>query len=122
MDWTTIISSVLAFAAGGGLTTVFLLREIKRAKKIENDKAIADEWKSLFEGAKEDIKEHDAKLDTQGSKLDKVFDALHCKEAECAGLEVKLARLELLRCDKTPCSDRQPPFGGGSLPETINKK
>ena len=123
MDWETIIAAVAgAVAAGGGIGGIVYFRENKRAKKIENDKAAAEEWKELYKQAQSDLKEKEEKIDTMGLKLDKVFDEMHKKEAEFAGVVVQLTRSRFLECIKTPCTHRDPPWGAGSLPELDNIK
>lgn len=105
MDWTTIITSLIAaIASAGSLGGIFHLRETKRAKRIENDKAAADEWKELYERSEK-------KSETLGEKVDSVYVLLRAAEAENTTLKVAAARAELLECRKTSCADRHPPLG-----------
>jgi len=105
MDWNILIPALLsALVAGGGIGGFFQVKENKRAKKIENDKAAADEWKELYEKS-------EAKCTALGEKLDSVYGLFREEQEKRQGVEVSLARAEMCRCDKLKCGDREPPFG-----------
>lgn len=112
MDWTTIVVAFIgALASGGGLGAVFHVKEARRTKKLENDKAVADEWKELYERT-------ELKVAALSTKLDDVFQELGQERRNNAELSVRTARAEILRCTKTRCIERHPPFGDVDLPGT----
>lgn len=105
LEWTPIIVNLLGLlAAVGGIGGIFHVRETRRAKRLENDKAVANEWKELYERAEQ-------KSERLGEKLDAVFAKLREEQEEKHDVKVELARAKILYCDKTPCVDRHPPFG-----------
>ncbi len=105
MDWhTTILSLVSSLVAGGSIGGWFMIKETKRAKKIENDKSAASEWKELYEKS-------ELKCESLGEKLDSVYALFRSEQERRQSVEIALAKIELRRCDKLKCIDREPPFG-----------
>ncbi len=105
MDWTAIIVSLgTALLAGGGITGFFQIKETKRAKKLENDRSAANEWKELYERS-------EAKTEKLGEKLDATYILLRKEQEEKNEWKVKCAQANFMLCRKTPCIDRDPPLG-----------
>jgi hypothetical protein len=115
MDWTTIIVSLgTALLASGGIGGLFQIKEAKRAKKIENDKSAANEWKELYERSEK-------KADTLGEKLDRVYGDLRRVQEEKNDWKVQFAQAQFMLCRKTPCIERDPPLGSTSCTRKTNK-
>ncbi len=117
MDWTTIISSLgAALLTGGGITGFFQIKETRRAKKLENDRSVANEWKELYERSEK-------KADELGAKLDRVYIELRQAQDGNNEWKVKYAQAQLLLCRKAPCMERDPPLGSfAATPlETVKK-
>ena len=60
MDWTTIISALMAaLIPTGGLLAIMTIKERKTALQIDNQKSIADSYKQLADEYRErEIKTH----------------------------------------------------------------
>lgn len=105
MDWATIIASLFtALLTGGGIGGIFMFKENRRAKQIENDQSAAAEWKDLYE-------KMEKKAEDTGRKLDEAYAVIFNLRNEAADTGKRLVQAELLRCKKTPCIDRDPPLG-----------
>lgn len=105
MDWSSTIPALIgAIASAGGVGGIFHIRETRRAKRLENDRTAANEWKELYERSEQ-------KCESLGVKLDELYITLRKEQEDKNALRVQLERMKLLHCDKTPCMDRHPPFG-----------
>ena len=121
MDWTGIITALIAaLIPTGGLTAIVTLRDKKTGAFLENVKAITEQWQKIANERqtrcselKSDLDRKDDKIEEQykekealRQQLDSIRDELdHCRTA--------LAVAELMKCEKTSCVDRIPPFGQG---------
>jgi hypothetical protein len=89
MDWSNILTVIItALASTGGIGSFLHFKEAKRAKRIENDKAAADEWKELYNKSEE-------KCDTLGQKLDNIYVLFRQEQEKRQAVEIALARAEL---------------------------
>jgi hypothetical protein len=98
--------------AGGGVGSWFMFKENKRAKRLENDKSAAAEWKELFE-------QSDKKVDAQSIKIDGLFKALEDERKQRNRVETDLAVAQLKMCQKLACAERDPPFGSQTHKDTL---
>lgn len=99
IDWTQIIVGIVT---GGGLGSLFLLRENKMAKHISNDTAAADNWQELFAKSEE-------RVEKLSHKVDQLYDDITKFRDENNRLSTENAVLKLQKCEKNGCSDRVPP-------------
>jgi hypothetical protein len=107
MDWTQIlITAIGALTAAGGVGGLFQIKEARRAKRIENDRSAADEWKELYERS-------EAKAERLGEKLGRVYSELRKEQEGKNETKVELERAKFMLCRKTPCVERDPPLGRG---------
>lgn len=114
MDWTPIIVNLAGLiAACGGFSGIVTLKENRRAKKLENDKSAASEWKELYTETKEEVKE-------LNKKIDELYGVLKDQRETIDALNTQVAVSRLCECKKISCPERDPPFGTNSQ-KTIEK-
>lgn len=111
MDWGTVIISVVgAVVGGGGLAGIFVpllnRKEKKRSLQIENMAKINDEWKRLAD-------ERGAKIDKLNAKIDSLYEEISGYRQRLDDANTRAAVAEIMRCVRTGCTDREPPFGQG---------
>lgn len=115
MDWTTIISALLAaLIPTGGLLAIVTIRERKTALQIDNQKSIADSYKQLADEyrereskTQERMAAKEAELLEQirlNSSLRHKLDDAHTETAVC----------RIMYCRNSKCIQRDPPFGAGA--------
>jgi hypothetical protein len=114
MDWGTIIVSLGgALLTGGGFMSLLYYRENRRAKQIDNEKSVVDEWQELANERKLRCDELKESLDRKDAKID----ALYKENADLRKRNDKLSSantaLSILKCKVISCDKRQPPFGKG---------
>lgn len=105
MDWNTIIITLLgSLLTGGGIGSLFLAKETKRTKRLENDKTVASEWKELYERT-------EIKIEKQSNRIEQLYNTIKEQREIIDSQNTKLAVSRLLECKKHACIDRDPPFG-----------
>lgn len=112
MDWTAIITSTIET---GGLAAILIvlvtLTEKKGAAMLENAKALANSYKELADEYKQREAQTQAMLrDKEQALLDsnKMNSSLRHSLDDA---HTQCAVANLLRCNKTKCTDREPPLG-----------
>lgn len=107
----TIFISVLV--PTGGLTAIVTLRDKKTAAFLENTKTLIDNWQEVADGRK-------TRMDELKSDLERKEAIIQEQWAEISNLRNTLdhertarAVAEMLKCRKTDCTEREPPFGEG---------
>lgn len=113
-DWIQIlITFISVLVPTGGLTAIVTLRDKKTAAFLENAKTLIDQWQEVADGRK-------TRMDELKSDLDRKEAIIQEQWAEISNLRNTLdhertarAVAEMLKCKKTDCADRVPPFGEG---------
>ena len=112
IDWTNIITTTIAVLIGsGGLATIVTLREKKNAAFLENNSKLIDQWQEVATERHERAKELKGDLDTKDKKIDQLYAEISKMRNELDHLRTAIALADVLRCEKTACADRLPPFG-----------
>jgi uncharacterized protein HemX len=112
MEWTTIMSSLIAAILGSGGVGAFMYRkEIKENKRIENEKSLSDGWKELAEGKQARISTLEDTITKKDDKIDALYTEIADLRNEIDHLRTENAVLKVYKCEKIGCIDRQPPFG-----------
>lgn len=101
-DIFSVANLVVGLITGGGLSAFFFLRENKAAKRIENDKNASETWRILFD---EELSRHEH---TRG-QLDALRSQYEAARDQVAQLSIKNNALDMMRCTRNGCQDRQPP-------------
>lgn len=112
MDWGTIMIAVVgSVVGGGGLAGLFVpfmnRKEKKRSAQIENMAKINDEWKRLAD-------ERGAKIDKLNDKIDSLYGDMTEYRRQLDEANTRAAVAEIMKCVRTGCTDREPPFGQGA--------
>lgn len=112
MDWTTIIISLGgALLTGGGALSLLYYKENRRAKQIDNEKSVVEEWREIAEERKARCDELKESLGRKDAKID----ALYKENSELRKRNDELSSantaLSILKCKVLGCDKRQPPFG-----------
>lgn len=95
----------------GNIAVFLFLPQIKKAKNIENEAKQSEEWKKLYIEAHQEITEKDRKIGDLYVQVSKHRDECIKMGLEKAKIEVELTKLQLLKCNKPNCGNRQPPTG-----------
>lgn len=111
MDWGGIISAVVSSVfTSGVIMSLLYYKENKKAKQIENEKSIVDEWQGIASERKSRCDELKESLDQKDRKIDELYK----ENAELRKRNDKLSSantaLSILKCKVIGCDKRQPPF------------
>lgn len=122
MDWSAIICAIIGALAGGGLIGLICIKEIKKAKRLENQKTeseiknseedqvlsmwkeIASEHKLQYEQMKVEVIEKDTRLDEKDEIISKLRDELDNTKTRCAVADI-------IKCRDLACENRKPKLG-----------
>ncbi|WP_295937257.1 hypothetical protein [uncultured Alistipes sp.] len=111
MEWTTIIVAIIsALVSGGGIAGIANFKENKRAKRLENERDAAAQWRELFQ-------ESEKKNVSQSNKIEGLFKTIGDLRDQINSLKTQKAVLTTYKCEALNCPNRQPPFGS----QDINK-
>ena len=121
MDWTGIITALIAaLVPTGGLTALVTMRDKKTAAFIENVKAITEQWQKManeyqerIDNLKAELVRKDEIIDRKDGKIDALYHDKDELRQQLDHARTGRAVAELLKCEKTSCIDRIPPFGQG---------
>lgn len=111
MNWSDILAGLIAAIFSSGVfMSLLYYRENRKAKQIENEKSIVDEWQGIAAERKGRCDELRESLDHK----DKKIDDLYKENAELRKRNDKLSSantaLSILKCKVIECDKRQPPL------------
>lgn len=125
MDWTSIINTIIVsiFAGGGlfgGIHKLALVSAERRKQEqenlnvfIDNTAKLIDQWQEIAEERKHRCGELKADLDKKDAKIDEQYKTISILRNELDFERTGHAVAEVLKCDKTECTERHPPYGQG---------
>lgn len=102
IDWATIITAIVGAVGGGGLTSLFFMKEDKKKKTLENDAQASTAWRELYERSDKESEELKAEI----NELRKEVNRLMQQNTELA---VKNSAYRLQKCEVVGCDKRKPP-------------
>lgn len=112
LGWITIVSSGLAAVVGAlGSGGLFMVRQNKMAKVIENEASQSAEWRKLYDEMKQELNERDCKIDRIYDEKKALRNEMHALSKRITELEVELTKSKIYRCEVAGCPKRQPPTG-----------
>ena len=116
MDWTTIIITILTLLiSNGGLVTLVTLREKKNAAFLDNISKLIDQWQEVANDRKLRADELKSDLDRKDAKIDSLYVEIAKLRGELDHTRTSEAVARMLKCEKTACLDRKPPFGSSQI-------
>ena len=121
MDWTGLITTLIGvLIPTGGLTAIVTMRDKKTAAFLENVKSITEQWQKIANERQERCSELKSDLDKKDEKIEEQYREKEALRKQLDSIRDELddtrtarAVSELLKCEKTSCTDRIPPFGQG---------
>ncbi len=121
MDWSGIVVGLITgiFTSGCAMSLMYY-RENKKAKQIENEKSIVDEWQGIAQERKNRCDELKASLDKKDEKIEELYKENALLRQRNDSLSSKNAALSILKCRDLECDHRKPPFGNKDPEEQIN--
>lgn len=133
MEWTSIITALIAaLVPTGGLTALVTMRDRKTAAFLENVKGITEQWQKMVDEKQETIdakraevarmeqrldsveEKYEAQLKSKDDKIESLYKTINHLRNDLDNERTARAVAELMKCEKTSCTDRIPPFGQGS--------
>lgn len=121
MEWTSTITALIAaLIPTGGLTAIVTMRDKKTAAFLENVKALMEQWQKManeyqerIDNLKAELVRKDAIIDKKDEKIEALYKEKDELRQHLDHARTDKAVSELLKCEKTSCTDRIPPFGQG---------
>lgn len=115
MDWSSIIVALIAaLVPTGGLTAIVTLKDKKTAAFLDNTEKLINQWQEIADGRKVRMDELKADLDRKEDVIQEQWKEISDLRNELDHARTDKAVAELMRCEKTSCPDRMPPFGQGA--------
>lgn len=112
MDWTTIIAAVVSALSTGGIVSALLYyRENKRARQLDNEKSVIEEWQGVANEWKVRCAELKTSLDAKDGKIDALYRGNNELRKRNDRLSSANTALGIFKCKVLGCDRRQPPFG-----------
>jgi len=112
MDWTTIITALIAATIPtGGLVAIVTLVEKKSALMLENAKQLADSYKQLAEEYQQREAETQQLLRSKEQELLNQIKMNSGLRHSLDDAHTECAVAKLMYCKNSKCVDRDPPFG-----------
>ena len=112
MDWTQVLTALIGT---GGIATVLIvlvtLTEKKGAAMLENAKALAESYKQLADEYQQREAKTQVMLEAKEGELLNQIKMNSSLRHALDDAHTELAVTKLLRCNKTMCAERIPPFG-----------
>lgn len=117
MDWTTIITAILAaLIPTGGVVTLFTLREKKTDMFLDNAQKTINEWKDLVDSYKKDSESKDVTIERKEEMLTTQIKMNSTLRKKLDKVNTACAVAKMMRCDTLNCPSRVPPLGAGYDP------
>lgn len=114
MEWSSIITALIAaLIPTGGLTAIVTMRDKKTAAFLENVKVLTEQWRGIADERTHRAEELKADLDRKEAVIQEQWREISQLRNELDDTRTARAVSELLKCEKTSCTDRIPPFGQG---------
>lgn len=112
--WVQILSIIAAAVVPtGGVTAWFTVRGKRKELEISNLSQVIARWQDIAEDRSKRAEELKADLDRRDDKIDRLYGTISELRTDLDHERTARAVASMMICDKTKCSDRNPPFGQG---------
>lgn len=120
MELSTIIISIVSALLGGGLLSLFTIRETKKGLAIDNKEKEDNRWSKLVDELQDQVGKLNERLERKDARITELEDRCSDLSFKLDKSNTDLAKALLLKCTKLSCSSRRPPLGYSELsPEEI---
>lgn len=129
IEWTTIITALIAALLPSGLIGFFTIREQRNAAKLANKEKETDirekednRWSKLCDELQDQIENLNTRLAQKDERIIELEDSNALLRQRLDETNTALAKANLLKCSKLACISRIPPLGYSELtPEEITR-
>ena len=129
IEWTTIITALIAALLPSGLIGFFTIREQRNAAKLANKEKETDirekednRWSKLCDELQDQIENLNTRLAQKDERIIELEDSNALLRQHLDETNTALAKANLLKCSKLACISRIPPLGYSELtPEEITR-
>lgn len=122
-DWLTLLTTfITVLVPTGGLTAIVTLRDKKTAAVLDNIKTVVDQWQEIAGDRKTRAEELKVDLDRKEDIIQKQWMEISELRNQLDHERTARAVAKMLKCKKTDCTDREPPFGEGANVDCQIKK
>ena len=97
------------------MVTLVTLREKKNAAFLDNISKLIDQWQEVANDRKLRADELKSDLDRKDAKIDSLYAEIAKLRGELDHTRTSEAVARMLKCEKTACLDRKPPFGSSQI-------
>lgn len=129
IEWTTIITALIAALIPSGLIGFFTIREQRNAAKLANKEKETDikekedgRWERLADQLSEQVDKLNTQIEDLNMRLEKKDSLLEEKNDIISDLKTKLDKTrsryiasDMCRCLRVECKDREPSWGSRVL-------
>lgn len=120
MDWTTIITALIAALVPSGLVgTLIFYKESKRSRQLDNESKVIAEWQGIAEMYKKCCGELKATVDSKNAKIEELYKEEAVMRERLDKLSSKNAVLEIFKCKEIACGNRKPPLSNSRIVANI---
>ena len=120
MDWTTIVTSLVAALIPSGLVgTLIFFKENKRSRQLDNESKVIEEWKGITDMYKKRCDELKATVDSKNEKIEELYREGATMRERLDKLSSKNAVLEIFKCKEISCGNRKPPLSNSRVVASI---
>lgn len=118
MEWTSIIIALIGSILGGGIVSIFTIRESKKNMQLDNEgKEIENKDKEqeihlkLIDELQEQVDKLNERCDKKDALLEEKNDAISDLREKLDKSRSRCSVAEIIKCVKTECPDRIPKIG-----------
>lgn len=111
MDWVSIIVALIGALTGGGLLSLFTVREYKKGMKLDNAEKEDNRWSKLADELQDQNEKLNERIDVKDSMIQEKEDTISDLRTKLDSVRTKCAIAEILRCETVSCPSRVPPLG-----------
>lgn len=111
MSIVTILTSLISALLGGGLITIFTVRETRKSLKIDNAAKEDNRWSKLADELQDQNEKLNDRLEKKDARITELEDIISTLRTELGDTKSELAKATLMRCSRVECTQRIPPFG-----------
>ena len=111
MDWTEIIIPIISALIGGGLGSLFTLKQQKKSLEIDNATKEDERYLKLVDELQDQIEGLNIRMEKKDERITELEDRCLTYRNQLESANSELIKAKFYKCLKLKCLDRKPPFG-----------